>query len=136
MRRMRWLGIALLVLVGCESTDNTHLKPPLREEYNLPPGDDARFSSPITYPKETLNQAPAASEFDGLWLGFRDRFGFVWGQRLREQFNISAKHAGWPTILRWQGLRLLPGQSLPAPETQSEMLTTLQALMKRFGQET
>ena len=59
MRRTRWLGIALLVMLGCESTDNTHLKPQLQEEYNLPPADDPRFSSPISYPKETLNQDPA-----------------------------------------------------------------------------
>jgi hypothetical protein len=58
---MRWLGIALLVLAGCESTDYSHIKPPLREEYNLPPTDDARFSSPITYPKETLNVPPPRS---------------------------------------------------------------------------
>jgi hypothetical protein len=73
-----------------------------------------------------------ASEFDRLWLRFRDRYGLVWGQRLREQFNSSARHAGWPVILRWQGLRLLPG-SPPSPEAQTEMLTTLRALLKRFG---
>jgi hypothetical protein len=59
MRGMRWLGIALLVLAGCESTENAHIKPPLHEEYNLPPSDDPRFSSPIAYPKDTLNQPPA-----------------------------------------------------------------------------
>src|SRR5262249_60610372 len=75
----------------------------------------------------------AASQFDRLWLEFRDRFGLVWGQRLREQFNSSARHAGWPVVLRWQGLRLVPGAALPAPEAHTEMLATLTALMKRFG---
>lgn len=79
--------------------------------------------------------APAA-EFDRLWLDFRDRFGFVWSQRLREQFNNSARHAGWPVILRWQGLRLLPGSALPESAVQDEILDTLRALMKRFGPET
>jgi hypothetical protein len=78
-------------------------------------------------------RVPAPSQFDRLWLDFRDRFGLVWGQRLREQFNSSARHAGWPVILRWRGLRLLPGSSLPTAEAQTEMLTTLRALMKRFG---
>ena len=78
---------------------------------------------------------PPASEFDRLWLGFRDRFGLVWGQRLREQFNRSAVHAGWPVTLRWTGLRLRPGTSLPRPEVQEEILATLRALLKRFGPE-
>jgi hypothetical protein len=28
------------------------------EQYVLPPADDARFSQPVSYPKETLNQEP------------------------------------------------------------------------------
>jgi hypothetical protein len=60
MRRTRWLAIALLALVGCQSTENKQLKPPLHEEYNLPP-DDSRYSSPIAYPKDVLNQPPARS---------------------------------------------------------------------------
>jgi hypothetical protein len=78
---------------------------------------------------------PPPSEFDRLWLGFRDRFGFFWGQRLREQFNRSAAHAGWPVHLRWRGLRLLAGTALPDPATQAEILLTLRALLKRFGPE-
>lgn len=80
-----------------------------------------------------LRRPPAPVEFDRLWLDFRDRFGFVWGQRLREQFNRSAVHAGWPVILRWHGLRRLPGAARPAPEEQAAMVATLRALMKRFG---
>jgi hypothetical protein len=76
---------------------------------------------------------PPASEFDRLWLDFRNRFGFWWSQRLREQFNRSAYHSGWPVILRWQGLRLRPGTALPEPAVQEELLATLHALMKRFG---
>lgn len=79
--------------------------------------------------------APARAEFDRLWLDFRNRFGLVWGQRLREQFNNAARHAGWPVVLRWQGLRLTPGAALPAPAVQDEILATLRALMKRFGPE-
>jgi hypothetical protein len=74
----------------------------------------------------------SVSEFDRRWLRFRDSFGLVWGQRLREQFNQAAKHAGWPVILRWQGLRLAGGAAYPDSAAQQEMLGTLQALMKRF----
>ncbi len=45
-----------------------------------------------------------ANRFDRLWLDFRNRFGLVWGQRIREQFNHSARHAGWQVWLSWQGL--------------------------------
>jgi hypothetical protein len=74
-----------------------------------------------------------ASEFDLVWLDFRDRFGFFWAQRTREQFNRSAAHAGWPVILRWHGLRLKKGTTLPAPEVQSEIVATLRAMLQRFG---
>lgn len=51
---MRLLGFALLVVAGCSTTESHNIKPPLREEYNLPP-DETRFSAPVEYPKETLN---------------------------------------------------------------------------------
>jgi hypothetical protein len=75
------------------------------------------------------------SEFDLIWLDFRDRFGFLWGQRTREQFNRSAANAGWPVVLRWQGLRLRPGTSLPGPAVQTAIVATLRGLLKRFGEE-
>ncbi len=73
------------------------------------------------------------SECDRLWLAFRDRFGLVWGQRLREQFNRSAFHSGWPVFLSWQGLRRKAGSPPIDPDTQTVMAATLCALMKRFG---
>src|SRR5262249_48316353 len=72
-------------------------------------------------------------EFDRLWLGFRDRFGVVWSQRLREQFNRAAANAGWPVVLRWQGLRLRPGSPIPEAEVQAEIVATLRSMLKRFG---
>jgi len=77
----------------------------------------------------------APSEFDRLWLDYRNRFGLVWAQRLREQFNRSAAHAGWAVVLRWQGLRLLPGATLPGSGIQEEIVATLRSLMKRFRSE-
>lgn len=70
---------------------------------------------------------PPSSEFDQLWRAYRDRFGFVWGQRMREQFNRAAHHAGWPVELRWDGLH--------PPADSAEYLATLRAVLKRFGPE-
>ena len=73
-----------------------------------------------------------ATAFDRLWLAYRDRFGVVWGQRMREQFNRAAHHAGWPVVLRWRGLRVTSPQPLPDP---AALLATLRAVLKRFGPE-
>ena len=77
------------------------------------------------------------AEFDRLWLTFRDRFGLLWGQRLREQFNRSAAHAGWPVRLHWRGLRPVKEAEAVAltGEDQKAMVATLRALLKRFGPE-
>jgi len=71
-------------------------------------------------------------EFDKLWLRFRNNYGLVWAQRLREQFNQSVKHSNWPVILRWQGLCVIPGERPASDEDRQEMLANLRALMKRF----
>ena len=60
MRRMRWLAMILLCLNGCKSQPD--IKPPLHEEYRLPPSDDPRFSTPPNYPKETLDGAQFQKE--------------------------------------------------------------------------
>lgn len=77
-------------------------------------------------------QPKILSEFDQIWLRFRDSYGLVWAQRLREQFNQSAKHSDWPVVLRWQGLRLLPRAVPPSHDDRQAMLTNLRGLMKRF----
>jgi hypothetical protein len=73
---------------------------------------------------------PSVSEINQLWFGFRDRYGLVWAQRLREQFNNGASHAGWPVVLRWQGLQIQAGSTPPDADL---LKTNLLALMKRFG---
>jgi hypothetical protein len=78
-----------------------------------------------------LRLAPApATEFDAVWRNFRDRFGFLWGQRTREQFNRAAQNAGWAVRLGWSGLQALPGARFPDP---GAALATLRATLQRFG---
>jgi hypothetical protein len=64
--------------------------------------------------------------FDRLWLGYRDRYGLLWGHRIREQFNHAAAHSGWPVRLTWSGLR-------PADAEPPEALPTLRAVLQRFA---
>jgi hypothetical protein len=77
----------------------------------------------------TWKRGPAGA-LDEEWLWFRDRFGVVWGQRSREQFNRAAANAGWPVVLSWHGLEVTTEK--PAP-SEGEMLATLRAVLKRFG---
>jgi hypothetical protein len=78
---------------------------------------------------------PPASTFDQIWLDFRDRYGLVWSQRTREQFNRAAANAGWPLVLRWRGLRMLATASPLDEEVQTAAIDALRALLKRFGRD-
>jgi hypothetical protein len=72
----------------------------------------------------------SGSDLDAAWLDFRDRFGGLWGQRVREQFNRAAANAGFGVVLQWQGLR--PTASAGQPD-QAILLNLLRAVQKRFG---
>lgn len=45
-----------LAVTGCWHTEPSLKPPPRPEVLALPPSEDSRFSSPIEYPKGTLNQ--------------------------------------------------------------------------------
>jgi hypothetical protein len=45
----------LFGMFGCSFLFPRELKPKIPEEYILPPSDDARFSSPPAYPKDSLD---------------------------------------------------------------------------------
>lgn len=126
---------ALALLFGC-ALEFTHFATAARSgpEHRLlfESGSIALACTPWIAYASVRGRAPAASEFDRIWLDFRNRFGLVWAQRLREQFNRSAANAGWQVVLRWQGLRLLPGSLGPEPAVQTAIVATLRALLKRF----
>jgi len=61
--RTNWLtgaGLAAVLggALGCSTSGGPNLRTPVPEQYALPPADDARFSQPVSYPKEVLNQEP------------------------------------------------------------------------------
>jgi hypothetical protein len=71
----------------------------------------------------------SADELTAKWLAFRDRFGFLWGQRIREQFNRAAENAGLPITLGWCGPRAEPGADT------ARAVELLRAVLRRFGSE-
>jgi hypothetical protein len=75
---------------------------------------------------------PPPNRFDQLWLHFRNRFGLFWGQRVRDQFNSSARHAGWHVWLSWRGLRRTGLITDPDLAGQQNMVETLRGLLSRF----
>ena len=89
-------------------------------------------AAPWTAWAAVANRGQTPTEFDRLWVAYRDCFGFVWGQRMREQFNRAAHHAGWPVVLHWHGLQVKAEQPSPDP---AQLLATLRAVLKRFGPE-
>jgi hypothetical protein len=65
-----WLGAGLLLAAGCK-TPAPNLKPPPRpEELVSTPADDSRFSKPVQYPEDTLNQFPNKKKDDSNKNGF------------------------------------------------------------------
>lgn len=76
-------------------------------------------------------QRQAILAFDQVWLDFRNGYGLVWGQRVREQFNRSAAHGQLPVELGWSGLRGHAGP--PDAATHNGCQEILSALLKRFG---
>ena len=66
-------GVGLLVAVlfglcGCVTTGNQIKPPKLPEQYNSPPADDARYTNPPKYPKETLAR-PLLKKDNGMGAG-------------------------------------------------------------------
>jgi hypothetical protein len=67
------------------------------------------------------------SEFDRIWLDFRDRSGGLWAERIREQFNRAARNAGLSADLGWGGLHV------DGTPSEDELLGLLRGVLKRFG---
>ncbi|HEY7308754.1 MAG TPA: hypothetical protein VH643_05245 [Gemmataceae bacterium] len=118
----------LLAAAGC-GLEMARLIEPASPAWFRPVGLGLLAGGPWTAWAGQWKRGSSATEFDRLWLSYRDRFGFVWGQRMREQFNRAADHAGFPVVLRWKGLQ---------PETTADaaaLMSLLRAVLKRFGPE-
>lgn len=60
MRRIRdlvgLLFVSAAAVAGCETTDNYVRPPKPPEEFNAPPANDPRYSGPVEYPREVMEQ--------------------------------------------------------------------------------
>ena len=123
------LGLAAIILAGAVAVEMTQLIQGRASEPALVPPVTALLAL-VPWAGYLMLRRPEANpvSVDALWRSFRDRYGFFWAQRLREQFNRSAANQGWSVELGWNGLR----PHGPHPE-EPVLLETLQALMKRFG---
>jgi hypothetical protein len=68
-------------------------------------------------------------ELDRLWLEFRERFGWFWAERQRQQFNQAAANSHLGITLSWTGGGANDQNNLPDP-TSTEKL--LRSVLKRF----
>ncbi|MBY0525948.1 MAG: hypothetical protein K2R98_21320 [Gemmataceae bacterium] len=129
---------ALLLGVGCglELTMLATVKARSWQPADFPVVELSLVTVPWVAWLTTRRQAVRLTGVDFLWHDFRDRFGLVWGQRLREQFNRAAENAEVPVELGWSGLRSVSGTTPPTDSAEAASLGILQALMKRFGPET
>ncbi|MBL9124188.1 MAG: hypothetical protein JNG90_11190, partial [Planctomycetaceae bacterium] len=77
---------------------------------------------------------PAARPIDRIWRDFRDRFGLLWGLRVAERFNASARKLQWGVRLGWQGLDVDPHHPRTEldPDTAALVRQNLDALLRRF----
>jgi hypothetical protein len=76
-------------------------------------------------------QSRSHTEFDRVWVNFRNSFGMIWALRIRDQFNRSAANSRQAYRLGWSGLQSTG--PTPSPESSiNQALATLRALLKRF----
>lgn len=72
------------------------------------------------------------SRSERLWKAFRDRFGLLWAERIREQFNRAASNANLGIELEWRRIRVPSGREM-SDQQESQALHILTALVGRFG---
>jgi hypothetical protein len=124
----RLAGAVLMLALACAAELVLLLDVALAEVWRPWLTHVSRGSIPLAcwLPWAMARRSATLSAFDRQWLAFRDRFGLMWGQRVREQFNRAAANAGWPVVLGWNGLRA-------STFVTADMVETLGALLKRFG---
>lgn len=131
-----WLGIALFWLVMPYSGWVPEMLPtPLgcRLRATLCAG----FA--VIWPAVLAASVPFLAPWDRVWVDFVNSFGIVWGRRLQDRFNDTARQSKWGVKLDFYGLTWDESQAAPStgerprlPRWTPEMATALQWLLRRF----
>lgn len=80
--------------------------------------------------RRPLSTAPGP---DRVWRDFRDQFGFVWAERVRERINQSASTEQWPVRLERSGFVRRDGSPASAGDlTDQRIEHALRWLLRRF----
>ena len=79
-------------------------------------------------------RAAVTLPLDRVWLDFRDMFGAVWGLRIVERLNASARVGGWDVQLRWNGFCKPSGEPVGqlAPDQAAQIEDASRTLLRRF----
>ncbi len=75
------------------------------------------------------------SDYDRVWLDFRDTFGLLWALRVQERVNAVAQQNGWDIELAWNGFfRPSSGQAISKidPTTAPALKSSFNGLLRRF----
>jgi hypothetical protein len=90
---------------------------------------------PATLTTVTTNLSP----WDRVWVDFVNAFGIVWGRRLQDRFNVTARQSRWGVKLDFYGLvwddapATVPSVARTGlPVWTPEMVHRLQWLLRRF----
>ncbi len=131
-----WLGVALFWLVMPYSGWLPEMLP-------TPTGCRLRATlcagMAIIWPATLAAAIPFLTPWDRVWVDFVNSFGIVWGRRLQDRFNATARQSKWGVKLDLYGLDWDDSQATDVaaertkrPRWTPEMVYTLQWLLRRF----
>lgn len=72
-----------------------------------------------------------AAGWDRVWREWRDAYGVLWGLRVAERFNATAKQQGWRLVLHWAGFAADEPAAQPV-ELPPAAVRTFRMLLRRF----
>lgn len=131
-----WMGVALFWLVMPYSGWVSEMLP-------SPTGCRLRATlcagMAVIWPAVLAASVPFLAPWDRVWVDFVNSFGIVWGRRLQDRFNETARQAKWGVKLDLYGLAWddapssTPSVERPRlPRWTPEMIHALQWLLRRF----
>lgn len=94
----------------------------------------------IIWPAVLAPTIRVSQPWDRVWVDFVNSFGIVWGRRLQDRFNETARQGKWGVKLDLYGLTwdppqapdATPGPAATLPDWKPEMTAALQWLLRRF----